>query len=71
MRIRHTNEPGIRRLPCPFCGLAVVCDDGARTVHHETAPCASFAAKVREFGLQTVRAEPTLWIDDRAIDEGR
>jgi hypothetical protein len=42
--------PRGRRAACPFCGLLVIFEDAARTVHHEAPICERFAAMAEEAG---------------------
>lgn len=56
-----TSLPEGRQDTCPFCGLMVIFEDAALTVHHQAPPCERFEAMVKEAG-STHRVETRIYL---------
>lgn len=44
------REVVARKCQCPYCGAVILCEDAARTIHHEDPVCSEFLDLVRETG---------------------
>ena len=47
-------EPHWRKIPCPFCGLAVYFDDKLLRVHHQAPCCKKYLQAVEQHGGQYI-----------------
>lgn len=56
-----------KEMQCPLCGLSVILEDTACTIHHEKPICAGFIKKMKEFGLQPKYTGQIFW--SRLLDK--